>query len=211
MASRPYRFHLPVISTLTYTSSNVSSTGPGTSFVSSGIGPSGTTGLTSITSVTGATGPAGMIFSGSNTIPINSAGNTTVTNLGSTSHSVVVSGVSTASGIGIFYSANAVATQETFASTHELQAQSYADLNEALNELHSLDSDDDWKIQTPVYSASVQVAAALMEHDIPKPGVFTHGPKSVVRGGPVFRDRMAAWLRWFLGLITPPVSPAPCR
>jgi hypothetical protein len=31
------------------------------------------------------------------------------------------------------------------------------------------------------------------------------------RGGPVFRDRMAAWLRWFLGLITPPVSPAPCR
>jgi hypothetical protein len=32
-----------------------------------------------------------------------------------------------------------------------------------------------------------------------------------IRGGPVFRDRMAAWLRWFLGLITPPVSPAPCR
>jgi hypothetical protein len=35
--------------------------------------------------------------------------------------------------------------------------------------------------------------------------------KEELRGGPVFRDRMAAWLRWFLGLITPPVSPAPCR
>ncbi len=28
-----------------------------------------------------------------------------------------------------------------------------------------------------------------------------------IRGGPVFRDRMAAWLRWILGLITPPISP----
>jgi predicted NodU family carbamoyl transferase len=35
--------------------------------------------------------------------------------------------------------------------------------------------------------------------------------EGAIRGGPVFRDRMAAWLRWFLGLITPPVSPAPCR
>jgi predicted P-loop ATPase len=27
------------------------------------------------------------------------------------------------------------------------------------------------------------------------------------RGGPIFRDRMAAWLRWILGSITPPISP----
>ena len=27
------------------------------------------------------------------------------------------------------------------------------------------------------------------------------------RGGPALRDRMAAWLRWILGLITPPISP----
>jgi hypothetical protein len=27
------------------------------------------------------------------------------------------------------------------------------------------------------------------------------------RGGPVFRNRMAAWLRWILGSITPPISP----
>jgi hypothetical protein len=28
-----------------------------------------------------------------------------------------------------------------------------------------------------------------------------------VRGGPALRNRMAAWLRWILGLITPPISP----
>jgi hypothetical protein len=27
------------------------------------------------------------------------------------------------------------------------------------------------------------------------------------RGGPALRNRMAAWLRWILGLITPPISP----
>ena len=27
------------------------------------------------------------------------------------------------------------------------------------------------------------------------------------RGGPDFRDRMAAWLRWILGSVTPPISP----
>jgi len=27
------------------------------------------------------------------------------------------------------------------------------------------------------------------------------------RGGPALRDRMAAWLRWVLGWITPPISP----
>ena len=27
------------------------------------------------------------------------------------------------------------------------------------------------------------------------------------RGGPGFRDRMAAWLRWILGAVTPPISP----
>ena len=28
-----------------------------------------------------------------------------------------------------------------------------------------------------------------------------------LRGGPIFRNRMAAWLRWILGSITPPISP----
>jgi len=27
------------------------------------------------------------------------------------------------------------------------------------------------------------------------------------RGGPAFLNRMAAWLRWILGSITPPISP----
>ena len=31
--------------------------------------------------------------------------------------------------------------------------------------------------------------------------------KNAVRGGPVFRNRMAAWLRWILSSITPPISP----
>jgi hypothetical protein len=35
--------------------------------------------------------------------------------------------------------------------------------------------------------------------------------ESDVRGGPGFRDRMAAWLRWILGSVTPPISPVPCR
>jgi len=30
---------------------------------------------------------------------------------------------------------------------------------------------------------------------------------AVHRGGPVFRNRMAAWLRWILGWIMPPISP----
>jgi hypothetical protein len=30
---------------------------------------------------------------------------------------------------------------------------------------------------------------------------------ALLRGGPALRDRMAAWLRWILGLITPPISP----
>jgi len=34
------------------------------------------------------------------------------------------------------------------------------------------------------------------------------GPQLVLnRGGPVFRNRMAALLRWILGSITPPISP----
>jgi hypothetical protein len=38
--------------------------------------------------------------------------------------------------------------------------------------------------------------------------LYLFGDIKNVRGGPVFRDRMAAWLRWILGLITPPISPA---
>ena len=32
-------------------------------------------------------------------------------------------------------------------------------------------------------------------------------PEWTERGGPALRDRMAAWLRWILGSITPPISP----
>jgi hypothetical protein len=66
-----------------------------------------------------------------------------------------------------------------FTTLPEPQAGPYLELHEALTQLHSLD-DDDWKIETSVYSASLQVAAVLLENDIPKPDVFTHGSKSVV-------------------------------
>lgn len=59
-------------------------------------------------------------------------------------------------------------------------AAEYLQLSEALNQLHGLEEDDDWKINSQVYAASIQVAATLMEYDIPRPGVFTHGPNSVV-------------------------------
>jgi hypothetical protein len=58
--------------------------------------------------------------------------------------------------------------------------QSYKELEEALLELHELDTDEDWRIEESVYNSSTQVAATLMNYHIPRPGVFTHGPQSVV-------------------------------
>jgi hypothetical protein len=46
--------------------------------------------------------------------------------------------------------------------------------------LHSFDSHDDWNISSQVYAASIYVAGTLMQNAIPRPGVFTHGPNSVV-------------------------------
>jgi hypothetical protein len=67
-----------------------------------------------------------------------------------------------------------------FSLPSEQHVRSYAELHQALTDLHSLSDDADWKIQTPVYCASLQVAAALAEKNIPKPSVFTHGARSVV-------------------------------
>jgi hypothetical protein len=74
-------------------------------------------------------------------------------------------------------SGTAVSTSNVSSLT---QVETYVELHQALTELHYLNEDADWKIQTQVYWASLQVAAALVQNDIPKPGVFTHGPKSVV-------------------------------
>jgi len=38
-------------------------------------------------------------------------------------------------------------------------------------------------------------------------GSFNFMREAANRSGPVFRNRMAAWLRWILGWITPPISP----
>src|SRR6266567_3812547 len=62
----------------------------------------------------------------------------------------------------------------------EIQAAEYAELEQALSDLRGLDDDEQWKIDDTVYSASVQVAAVLMQNSVPTPSVFTHGSKSVV-------------------------------
>ncbi len=51
----------------------------------------------------------------------------------------------------------------------------------------------------PAHSVSKTRVNALM--------LGTHIPEAVVRGGPALRDSSAAWLRWILGSITPPISP----
>jgi hypothetical protein len=55
----------------------------------------------------------------------------------------------------------------------------YQHLESALFELRSSD-DDQLKIEAPVYGASMQVAAMLVEQSVRQPTIFSHGPKSVV-------------------------------
>jgi hypothetical protein len=55
----------------------------------------------------------------------------------------------------------------------------YKELELALAELNEPE-DEDWKVEESVYRHSIQIAAALMHMAIPRPGVFTHGPNSIV-------------------------------
>ena len=59
------------------------------------------------------------------------------------------------------------------------QMEGYRELSETLSELNT-SQDDEWHIENEVYATSIQVAAALLDQDIPTPNVFSHGPKSVV-------------------------------
>jgi hypothetical protein len=108
-----------------------------------------------------------------------------ITNIHTTLNGIV--GASGNSSTVVFATSNI--TSSSSVSSHSLSgsnaslptnASSYVELQEALTELHTLDDDDDWKIQTSVYCSSLQVAAALLENNIPKPDVFSHGSKSVV-------------------------------
>jgi hypothetical protein len=105
-------------------------------------------------------------------------GFTTNSTFANGSSSTPSANVSTTAGYVVI--ATSVDAASTFDVASLTQAGSYAELHQALAELHALDDDDDWKIQTPVYHASLQVAATLIDYAIPKPKVFTHGPKSVV-------------------------------
>jgi hypothetical protein len=61
----------------------------------------------------------------------------------------------------------------------ELNAE-YRELGEALSGMSELTEGDEWRIDTPVYTAASNVAAVLRANSIQAPRVFNHGPKSVV-------------------------------
>jgi hypothetical protein len=61
----------------------------------------------------------------------------------------------------------------------DVQLEGYRELSATLAQL-STSQDDEWHIESEVYDTSVQVAAALLDKDIPTPHVFSHGPRSVV-------------------------------
>jgi hypothetical protein len=68
----------------------------------------------------------------------------------------------------------------SYISDSSLPALRYQDVSLALSEMRGLDESEHWKLDEAVYGASVQVAATLMDKNIPTPTVFSHGPKSVV-------------------------------
>jgi hypothetical protein len=55
----------------------------------------------------------------------------------------------------------------------------YQALGQTLSELSS-QTDDDWRIDEPVYQVARYVAAELMAESFPAPKLFIHGPASVV-------------------------------
>jgi hypothetical protein len=128
---------------------------------------------------TSLSGTAMTLPSASETVAAN--GTLVIMGVGSVSSNFVIAGTNSSAGASnsITWTATSVA-MTTSSSTRDLSAASYRELNQALTQMHNLDDNDDWKIQTPVYNASIRVAAILMENNIPKPGVLTHGPKSVV-------------------------------
>jgi len=81
--------------------------------------------------------------------------------------------------LGDYASTNTAVTQAGVFPSQEIRSILYKDVSEALGQLHGV-ADDSWRIDTGVYAASMQVATALMANNIPQPGVFTHGPRSVV-------------------------------
>lgn len=59
-------------------------------------------------------------------------------------------------------------------------SQHYRALGTALNELTTLEEDDDWKIDASVYNAASYIATELRSGLMPPPQIFVHGPTSVV-------------------------------
>lgn len=59
-------------------------------------------------------------------------------------------------------------------------AKGYQELGDALRELVELPPDNEWKIDSPVFSAARYVATELMGLSVPPPQVFNHGSESIV-------------------------------
>jgi hypothetical protein len=185
--------------TVVYTVANIPAVGGGgvsgggtsASFVTSGSGNFYECGAVNFfTSVVGNSAGVGAVSVGGSASGL-ATSFTSIAISGMANATGVLSSSFTISGIGGIASTNsdslvisasgtAIMTAPSAPAEINLHANSYAELGQALFELHSLAEDQDWRIERPVYGASLQVAAVLMEKNIPSPSVFTHGPRSVV-------------------------------
>jgi len=72
----------------------------------------------------------------------------------------------------------------TFSTVRDIRqwelSQHYRELGAALNELTTLEEDDDWRIDASVYNAASYMATELRIGLMPPPQIFVHGPTSVV-------------------------------
>jgi hypothetical protein len=85
--------------------------------------------------------------------------------------------------VAVSYFKNCTMTATPISSPSEselLSTAPYKEVEEALSELHNLEDGEHWKMDDEVFNTSVQVAAALSERNVAAPGIFSHGPKSVV-------------------------------
>jgi hypothetical protein len=68
----------------------------------------------------------------------------------------------------------------TFSTVRDIRqwelSQHYRELGAALNELTTLEEDDDWRINASVYNAASYMATELRIGLMPPPQIFVHGP-----------------------------------
>lgn len=82
-------------------------------------------------------------------------------------------------GLSIF-SQTALVSKTSIATAHSNFVSAYSEVGQALGEMASSDTDDDWKIEPAVINNANLVAIELMANAYPAPRIFSHGSKSVV-------------------------------